>query len=295
MKYLQNLDLDYYLTFELSSFRMYNKYMIDLHPRILKMYAEGKSIGFIARTLKTYNNRVVKILKEGGVHVRNQHEGKLIGWENRTKYHMNETFFDTWSNDLAWFIGLMYADGHIWKDSSRAALTAKDTTFLSQVRDLLGSNYRIELKATTPQLIINGSKRVEHLMKFGLTPSKSHTMKFPNVPEAYLSHFVRGYFDGDGYVSVRKEGWLSIGADIGSQAFADGLSEVLSNVVGSTIYQNTRIRYRQYDGRTWNTSHPIFCIRVHGSKAAAVLQWMYISSTSKNRWDYKYKKALSFL
>jgi len=36
----------------------------------------------------------------------------------------------------------------------------------------------------------------------GLYPNKSLTMKFPKIPTKYLGHFIRGYFDGDGYVTM---------------------------------------------------------------------------------------------
>ena len=52
----------------------------------------------------------------------------------------------------------------------------------------------------------------------------------PHVPVKYLSHFVRGYFDGDGYVSVGKN--LSGGKYIqvvicGPHVFLNGLQELM--------------------------------------------------------------------
>lgn len=35
----------------------------------------------------------------------------------------------------------------------------------------------------------------------GIMPWKSYDVQFPFVPEEYLHHFIRGYFDGDGYVN----------------------------------------------------------------------------------------------
>lgn len=42
------------------------------------------------------------------------------------------------------------------------------------------------------------------LLKLGLTPNKSLTLKMPKVPDKYLSHFTRGYFDGDGNVTIAR-------------------------------------------------------------------------------------------
>lgn len=271
----------------------YNEVMdiTALHPRIIKMYTEDfKSIGVIAKELKIYNSLVDKVLKLHAIPIRSRNEAYRLRWRRNSIYHMNESFLDSWSSDLAWFLGLMYADGHIWKDLSRAALTAKSVPFLRQVRDLLQSNFRIELKATTPQLIINRQDRVFKLMSYGLTPAKSYTCKFPYIPKEFLSHFVRGYMDGDGYISIRKEGWLSIGTDIGSKDFRDGLVDVLSEILESPVYITTRQRIR----KGWNL-HPIYSFRIHGERAAKICRWVYQDSAPQNRWDYKYQKALPFI
>lgn len=42
------------------------------------------------------------------------------------------------------------------------------------------------------------------LLKLGMTANKSLTLKLPNIPDKYFSHFLRGYFDGDGNVTITK-------------------------------------------------------------------------------------------
>ena len=50
-------------------------------------------------------------------------------------------------------------------------------------------------------LNINSKTIKDDLMNIhGIMPCKSFNIEFPFVPEEYLHHFVRGYFDGDGYV-----------------------------------------------------------------------------------------------
>lgn len=38
----------------------------------------------------------------------------------------------------------------------------------------------------------------------GIGSAKSLSLEFPNVPNCYLSHFMRGYFDGDGCIYKDK-------------------------------------------------------------------------------------------
>lgn len=42
------------------------------------------------------------------------------------------------------------------------------------------------------------------LLKLGLYPNKSLTVKFPDIPQKFINHFVRGYFDGDGCIYFEK-------------------------------------------------------------------------------------------
>ena len=51
-------------------------------------------------------------------------------------------------------------------------------------------------------LNINSKTIKDDLMNIhGINPCKSFNIEFPYVPEEYLHHFVRGYFDGDGHVN----------------------------------------------------------------------------------------------
>jgi intein-encoded DNA endonuclease-like protein len=77
----------------------------------------------------------------------------------------------------------------------------------------------------------------EDLLKLGMTPQKSRTLEFPDVPTKYLRHFVRGYFDGDGNVYLheyqRKDRKLKVsrslssGFTCGSKVFLEQLHKNL--------------------------------------------------------------------
>jgi len=42
------------------------------------------------------------------------------------------------------------------------------------------------------------------LINLGLHPRKSLTINLPDVPKRYMSHFIRGYFDGDGCINLYR-------------------------------------------------------------------------------------------
>lgn len=103
------------------------------------------------------------------------------------------------------------------------------------------------------QLQINGVEMCKDLTRLGAVKNKSLVLKFPAtniVPEKYMSHFIRGYFDGDGciwegkrYKAIVKDSKCKQGfreriihnvklTITGSKDFIEGLREYFSNTLG---------------------------------------------------------------
>ena len=111
---------------------------------------------------------------------------------------------------MAYVLGFFTADGSMTKNKRGAhfiefEITDKD--LLYQIRQLLGSDHKItEIKRNvrwknTYRLQIGSKEIFSDLLKIGLTPAKSKTVKLAKVPKKYFNYFVRGYFDGDGCIS----------------------------------------------------------------------------------------------
>jgi len=66
---------------------------------------------------------------------------------------------------------------------------------------------------------------VKDLAKLGITENKSLTVEFPDVPNEYLPHFLRGVIDGDGWIQDR--GYV-VNITSGSSLFAVQLYEILT-------------------------------------------------------------------
>jgi hypothetical protein len=60
----------------------------------------------------------------------------------------------------------------------------------------------------------------------GLTERKSLTMKFPDIPEEYMRHFIRGCWDGDGSFFI-NDGKIRASFVSGSKEFMEKLVEKL--------------------------------------------------------------------
>ena len=156
-----------------------------------------------------------------------QHQGAANKITNDTA---RMDFFDSWTHEMAYVLGYIWADGCIQANRSgkvyalRFLCTESDTQLLRDVASALGyagplrtveshvwvakhgrNPGRTYASKPTVQFSINSRHLAETLVhKHGLAPRKSSlNLPFPNVPEQYLSSFARGNFDGDGCVTHR--------------------------------------------------------------------------------------------
>lgn len=187
---------------------------------IAERYKKGESTTVIAGEAGITPDAVRLVLKKMNVTLRPRGSWKR-------KYHVNEHYFKTWSNNMAYILGFFAADGMIPSKGQQISFAQKDMSILNLIKQELDSNHPIILNETTNVYILNLNSRVlkEDLMHIhGFTPRKSMSVQMPDIPGRYKSHFIRGYFDGDGCVYKDK---LFINIVCGSKDFVHSLSEVL--------------------------------------------------------------------
>ncbi|KKQ34928.1 MAG: intein-containing protein [Candidatus Nomurabacteria bacterium GW2011_GWB1_37_5] len=123
-----------------------------------------------------------------------------------------------------------------------------------------------------------GNKAIyQSLEDLGLYPNKSLTIEFPQIPNKYLSSFIRGYFDGDGcvylYRSVGKKGRLiirklSVIFTSGSNKFLMGLLRALRD---NLMLKQVKIY----------NSHRSFQLRFATADSVNIFKFMYKDSPSE--------------
>jgi len=144
--------------------------------------------------------------------------------ENRLeRYACDETFFIAESEASLYYAGFILADGCVTlKDGKykmlQIGLARKDRCILEGFRDAIKFEGPIhdyeywddEQQKYLPQsqMVISSDKIFDSLVKFGIVPNKTLTVKFPEWLNRHplVHHFVRGLFDGDGSVGNYKEG-----------------------------------------------------------------------------------------
>jgi hypothetical protein len=125
------------------------------------------------------------------------------------------------TNEKAYWLGLLFADGYISTERAKGiqfkmslGLSKEcDKSHIYKFSETLESTHKIVIVQPSSRPNKNGkiiNRSIQHrvdihnkelvtdLINLGLTPRKSNTCEFPNIDDQYLSHFIRGYFDGDG-------------------------------------------------------------------------------------------------
>ncbi|WP_066193472.1 LAGLIDADG family homing endonuclease [Gracilibacillus timonensis] len=190
---------------------------------IIKLYEDGESTTEIATIANVSSRYIRMLLKQHHVEMRPRGSWKR-------KYTLNENYFKTWSNNMAYILGFIIADGTIARDVQFVSIAQKEKYILEAIREELGSNQPIVKNKDTGvyMLTINSKVMKNDLIEIhGVKPNKSSTIEFPHVPKEYMSHFIRGYFDGDGFVNYEKFFVSFVG---GSKSFMDALkNEIEAN------------------------------------------------------------------
>ena len=128
------------------------------------------------------------------------------------KNSFNNYFETIDSNDKAYFLGLIIADGCLGNSSTKTnirkffsiELTEEDKYILEIFNQMANFNEKLIIshkKDLKPRykLSISSSKIYDDLYALGVRERKSKVgTSIPNLKEKFIPHFIRGVFDGDG-------------------------------------------------------------------------------------------------
>ena len=191
-------------------------------------------------TLGKYCQRCVTLSHQIGINTdyRKKIAVALLGNKNGAGgriYHLDETRFDEIQDESqAYWLGFLMADGCVRSDGTiHIKLASKDYDHLNKFREFIKTNYLI--KETTnngryyKHIVMRSQHMVDSLMTLGVVPRKSPITKIPPpelLQESLVRHFIRGVFDGDGWVTYNWKVGLVFGI-IGSYTLMSQIQEVL--------------------------------------------------------------------
>jgi len=135
---------------------------------------------------------------------------------NRITQH-NTKLFDSWSEESAYLLGYIEADGHIINDKRilnspsigiQFACSEKDASFLHHIKKVCGYTGKTSIKT---HKLRDGSVYKTHGFTVRSRFWKPHIELrlrqgyIPDIPDSYLHHYIRGYFDGDGSIYYDRQ------------------------------------------------------------------------------------------
>lgn len=182
-------------------------------------------------------NQIYSFCYHRGLHIKtlSQEERNKIQSNNARKYHINQDYFKQWSSNMAYILGLWFADGCIYGGKMfDITLHTKDKYILKQVAKELEYEGKLYDYVDRQAARLNFSCVVIYrdIVALGGCENKSMIVDFPQIPEQFLPDFIRGYFDGDGSVMLLKNNRLNSAFTSGSKKFLDKLLEILKDQAG---------------------------------------------------------------
>jgi len=256
---------------------------------IKRHWKDGESLSVIARSIGVTQGCLRYHIKRQGIPTRTPAESyaNRVGTSDGfgRKYTLNQQFFDTWTPEMAWVLGLLASDGSVHSNGKQFMLGSKDIDLIEQFYNLLEYNGPTGMNNsgvhTAP---ISSTVIVKRLAELGIVPHKTYVLEYPPVPDSFHSHFIRGYVDGDGCIFIRTHQSLRfphmiVSVVSTSGTFMEQLSCVLSN---NGIKHKLSSRQPRTGHMRWN----IVTRAYHGIQFC---NFIYQDSTTATRLARKYK------
>ena len=191
----------------------------------------------------------------------------------RRKYFVNEEYFDVIdTQNKAYILGLLYADGFVIEDSYTVSifLQERDKSILEKISYEIDSTYPLQFRKydnlsnnkylslqNQYGICIYSKYMFNSLLSKGIVPRKSLILEYPDFLDKDLHrHFIRGYADGDGGIFAYKNG--------ANCSFVSTLHfcEIAKNIIESQIDVHCGI----YD--IYKTDKPTRILQISGKKQA---------------------------
>lgn len=201
----------------------------------------------------------------------------------KRKYRFNQHYFEKIdSEDKAYFLGLIYADGYVTKNSNTFGIGLKYTDSYILQKFISFIEYQGFIRIEKAKIDKRGMNYSEfHSISFsspilrkdlydkGVKPEKTYYCDFPKdkIPDSLVHHFIRGFFDGDGCIYNNK-GQIVV-KFLGTQNMIENISDI--------VYKEIGIKRRNVRKRKNNIFYDII---YDGNKITKkIYNWLYKDAT----------------
>ena len=201
---------------------------------------------------------------------------------NGKKFLDNKVFDSPLNEESAYWVGLLLADGHMWKDNTGIELGLKDKEHIEKFRTFLKSEHVIEEKTTNQnselyRITIQDEYLCKRLSELGIKNRKTYNLEISEELEnpEIARHFIRGFIDGDG--TLQK-------SYIGITSFSVENLKLIENYINKYYQEPHKFYYQLSENHAPD-------LRLYANRKQ-FSEWLYTESTIYL--DRKYKKYLDY-
>ena len=178
----------------------------ETESKIIYLYtAQNMSMRKISQEIKLSQRVIQRVLKEHNIEIRTNQVYR--------RKQVDENYFNKIdTEEKAYILGFIYADGCVTNHHLRFKVALKDIEILEKIKAALKSEHDIGVYVNNNgyakgnkycSLSMKNYQIEKDLAMLGVYPRKTKTLLFPiynQVPIELIRHFIRGFFDGDGSV-----------------------------------------------------------------------------------------------
>ena len=265
--------------------RQYNTFTTELSNRIIQLHLNGMLHKDIDYQLLISDVGINKTLDRN-------HIPRMSYTDRNRRIKRNSHYFDKIDNqNKAYLLGLLYADGCNCESYNNIVLQLQDRDGYIVEWMQAQLEYEGHISKLPPdiprhkanyRLSINDEYMSRRLVELGVVNNKSLVLKFPieeQCPLEFISHFIRGYFDGDGCINIYKNKCTT--QIVGTREFLQGISDIMDNLgIRHNIHHPTQSR----------ESNTFIIHTAANNSSYQFLSWMYKDAEMKMK--RKYEKYL---
>ncbi len=260
----------------------YQSKVFDSEHKIRRLIKLANTNAFSAPRLAKFFNcnkkTIFRILKENKITLPNL--GRF-----KKKIYVNDNFFTKLNSVSAYWAGFIAADGVLSnRDKNLSiALNKRDVKHLYKFIKAVKSNAHVGCIKSNNSAHVNlySKPLYNSLLKLGITPNKSLTIKYVKIPLSLMPHFIRGTFDGDGWISGKKVTHIQFGI-AGNRPFLQQIQDIL---IKRCHINRVKLYPLSQGGKAYKLQYT-------GSQIFRILNFLYKKSSYQIRLDRKYQKML---
>lgn len=246
--------------------------------KCVSMYTTGESIASIRKYFKAQFKTITNVLSSRGIKIRKRKTDLTIDY-----------FKSIDSPEKAYWLGYIAADGCVHRHGWKVSIGSKDADILPKFQKAIGASSPVRYRETFDRrtqktygaysIQICSKQFADFIRAQGIDENKSKNFQFPtHLPRDLWVHFIRGMFDGDGGLMVRKYSTkINIVSTLSGAVF---LRDFVKKELGFSVQ---KLRSVEEQGIHYFEMT---------KDSVKFLEWIYGCSEEYMRLDRKYEKFL---